>query len=92
MATSYPKLPKRKKPLPLPSFLPKLGDTALVDEEIERVVSRFERAKVESIYEKESLSGLVQARGFYEAILHLELVLEYKEKYDATERCIRTHN
>lgn len=53
---------------------------------------RFDKDKPRSIVEKVTLSRLVHVGGFPKEILSSHLVLEYKDKYNVIERCIRTNS
>lgn len=91
MASSRPKLPKEKLASSLACFLPALKDTFLIDEDMNKLLARFSKPNPGSITKKVVNSGLLQAASFPELVLCPELVLECRNRYDVTQRCIRTY-
>lgn len=91
MTAYHTKIPKEKEVSTLICFLLELKDTFIFSEDIKKLVSRFLKPKSRSIAENVSLSILVQAIGFLEAISCLEFAIECRNNYNTTKRYIRTH-
>ena len=69
-------------------FLPKLGDTTLVDEEIEKVVGRYKNAHLDFMAKHVSKIGIIWAAGFLEGIPYPDLVIEFRKLYGISKRCV----
>ena len=75
MVGFHPKFLKKDKKLDISSFLLKIEDTFLANEDIDKLVARLSNAKLVSISKEVPESRLLQASSFPDVIPCIELIL-----------------